>query len=133
MKEQSSLVEKRGRLSLEKYKERVKVIRYSVTFAGGAAAFLVTAKTELALEIEAHLLKYSLLFWGATIFTGFLQYILSYREVWYDQRLPRGALRKKLFFPVELALLYAVLALHPILMICSIVFTVFTLWRAFPA
>lgn len=121
--------EKIGQLSREKYAERVNVIKYSITFAGAAVAFLVTAKTKLDFDISQTTLKLMLAFWGSAIFTGFLVYILSYREVWYHHKLNEG-LRKKLIPKVELPLLYFVLFAHPVLMILSIGYTVIALWKA---
>lgn len=121
--------ERVGQLSKEKYTERVNVIKYSITFAGAAVAFLVTAKTKLNFDIPQNTLKLMLAFWGSAIFTGFLVYILSYREVWYHQRLNEG-FRKSLIPRVELSLLYFVLFAHPVLMIVSIAYTVVALWKA---
>lgn len=123
--------ERPGQMGVDKYNERVKVLRYSIGFAGSAVAFLITAKTKLGLDFSMELFKYILFLWGATIFTGFLAYILSYREVWYLQRLPIKGLRRKFFFPIELTAHYIVITLHPLLMITSICLSVYSLWGAF--
>ena len=122
-------MEEIGQLSREKYAERVNVIKYSITFAGAAVAFLVTAKTKLNFDISQSTLKLMLAFWGSAIFTGFLVYILSYREVWYHQKLTKG-LRKLIIPRVELSLLYFVLYAHPVLMFISIGYSVVALWQA---
>lgn len=122
--------EKIGQLSREKYEERAKVIKYSITFSGGAVAFLVTATTKWELSIDPLILKITLLLWGTTIFTGFMVYIFSYREVWYHQRLPKG-LRKKIMPIIELILLYIAMFIQAPALFFSVAFTAFGLWKAF--
>ena len=121
--------EKIGQLGREKYAERVNVVKYSITFAGAAVAFLVTAKSELNFDISQSTLKLMLAFWGSAIFTGFLVYILSYREVWYHPKLKEGSLKARTL-KVESSLLYFFLYAHPVLMFLSIVYTVVALWNA---
>jgi len=122
-------IEKTGQLSKEKYKERVAILTYSITFAGSAVAFLITAKEKLGVNISNFDLKIMLIFWGVTVLTGFGEYILSYREVWYHQRLPNG-LRKQLIPKIELALLYLVMFIHPISMFAAIIYSIISLWRS---
>jgi hypothetical protein len=55
--------------------------------------------------------------------------MLSYREVWYHQRLPEG-FRKQLFRPVELALLYATMIVHPLTLLGAVALTGYSLMRA---
>lgn len=118
-------------LSESKYKERVSVLKYSITFSGAAVAFLVSAQNQLALQIPSDLLRPTLLSWGITIVSGFLQYVLSYREAGYHQRLPMG-LRKRIIPKAELVLLYIVMFIQPLAMFASLALTVAALWKAFP-
>jgi len=119
-------------LSQPRYKERVALIKYSITFSGAAVAFLVSAKTQLGLQISSDLLRMTLLAWGITIVSGLLQYVFSYREAGYHQRLPMG-LRKKIIPKLELIVLYVVLFIHPVAMVLGLILTVIGLWNAFPA
>lgn len=118
-------------LSESKYKERVNVLKYSITFSGAAVAFLVSAKTQLGLQIPSGLLRLTFLGWGITLVTGFLQYVLSYREAGYHQRLPMG-LHRKIIPKIELVLLYIVMFVHPMAMFAALSLTVATFWKAFP-
>jgi hypothetical protein len=51
--------EKIGQLSEKKYTERVSALKYSITFAGSAVAFIITAKTKLNIDIPTNDLKFT--------------------------------------------------------------------------
>jgi hypothetical protein len=76
-------------------------------------------------------LKWVLLAWGVTIFAGFVQYILSYREVWYYGTYENS--KYKLIFWPEYVLLYTAIIVHPIAMLISIALTVLLLLRSLPS
>lgn len=116
-------------LSPERYAERVQLYKYSITFAAAAVAFLITAREKLNVSIDGRSLKILLVSWGIAIFTGFSVYVLSYREVWYYRLLPDED-RNKTSEKVELFLIYAVMFLHVISMLFSVVFTTVSLWNS---
>jgi hypothetical protein len=116
-------------LSLERYKERVELYKYSITFAAAAVAFLVTAREKLNVNIDGRSLKILFASWGAAIFTGFAVYVLSYREVWYYRLLPEKD-KNKPSEQIELFLIYAMMYLHVISMLFSVVFTTVSLWNS---
>lgn len=122
---------KKNGLYKEKYQERSKIIKYSLNFSGIAVAFIITAKTNLDVHVDSQNLRIILLFWGITIFSGYLAYILSYREVYYHHLLPIG-LRRKIFPILEILLLYITMIVQPIAMLISIGITAFHIWKAFP-
>ncbi len=113
-------------LSPERYTERVQLYKYSITFAAAAVAFLITAREKLNVNIDGRSLKTLLASWGLAIFTGFAVYVLSYREVWYYRLLPDED-RNKTSEKVELFLIYAMMYLHVISMLFSVVFTTVSL------
>ncbi len=116
-------------LSPERYKERVELYKYSITFAAAAVAFLVTAREKLNVSIDGRSLRILLASWGLAIFTGFAVYVLSYREVWYYRLLPETD-KHKPSEKVELFLIYAMMYLHVISMLFSVVFTTISLWNS---
>jgi hypothetical protein len=116
-------------LSPERYKERIELYKYSITFAAVAVAFLVTAREKLNVSIDGSSLKILLASWGTAIFTGFAVYVLSYREVWYYRLLPEKD-KNKASEKVELLLIYLTMYLHVISMLFSVVFTTVSLWNS---
>jgi hypothetical protein len=116
-------------LSPERYTERIQLYKYSITFAGAAVAFLVTASEKLNVSIDGRSLKILLASWGLAIFTGFAVYVLSYREVWYYRLLPDED-RNKRSEKVELFLIYAMVYLHLVSMLFSVAFTTISLWNS---
>ena len=116
-------------LSLERYAERIQLYKYSITFAGAAVAFLITAREKLNVGIGGPSLKILLASWGLAIFTGFGVYVLSYREVWYYRLLPDED-RNKASEKVELILIYIMMYLHVISMLFSVAFTTVSLWNS---
>jgi ABC-type transport system involved in cytochrome c biogenesis permease subunit len=116
-------------LSPERYTERIQLYKYSITFAGAAVAFLITAREKLNVSIDGRSLKILLASWGVAIFTGFAVYVLSYREVWYYRLLPDED-RNKTSEKIELFLIYAMMYLHVISMLFSVAFTTVSLWNS---
>jgi hypothetical protein len=125
-------MEEFGCLSVEKYRERVSVLRYSIAFSGAASAFLVKARVDLGFALGGKcLLHWTLFCWGMAIVTGFLAYVLSYREVWYHQREGRdGSHWHRTLRAIEVGLVYVSLTLHVFLMIGSNVLTAIVFWRS---
>jgi hypothetical protein len=119
-----------GQLSDNRYKERVALIKYSLTFSGAAAAFLISISTKQDSLLHLKDIKFILLIWGVTIISGFLQYVLSYREVYYHRHLMSG-LRKQIIPRVELFLLYIMMFVHPFAMLIGLIMTSIFLWSAF--
>jgi hypothetical protein len=118
-------------LTKNKYRERTKVLQYSLTFSGAAVAFIVTAKEKLGFSFPSSNLKWVLLAWGVTIFASFVQYILSYREVWYYESKEPTDKKRFLFWP-EYILLYGSIFVQPIAMLISIILTVLLLLKGLP-
>lgn len=115
-----------SRLPQDKYAARVELLKYSITFAGAAVAFVITAIEKLSVRLEPTKLKWLLASWGLVIFTGFVMYVLSYRETWYYPRIgDRWSWAEKL----ERYTLYVALFMHPLLMLFAAGSTVYVLWK----
>jgi hypothetical protein len=77
-------------------------------------------------------LKWVLLGWGVAIFAGFIEYILSYREVWYYKEYPdkRQKLWRFRIFWCERIAFYTAMVVQPIALLLSIALTVGDLYSA---
>ena len=103
------------------YSERCKAYKYSMSFCGGAVAFITLAKKELGLSLDANreLLLLTLAAWGIAIFAGFIVLNLSLREVWYWPEVrEKWWLRRYHIDRVELGVLCLMMPIH---LICVLV------------
>jgi len=120
-----------GQLPKDAYEERCKAYRYSITFCGGAVAFLALAKNDFGADYPSELLGSVLAVWGLAIFAGFAVLNLSLREVWMYQRLPDTSWLKRCRCDLfELFLLGIMMLVHIICVLTGVAVTAFLLLRS---
>lgn len=106
-----------------KYRERVSLLRFTISLCGAVAAFLVTVSKDANIEFNRAILSYTLLVWGISMTSGVGAYVLSYREIWYHPRLPEKSIRKRYIAPVEFFFVYLFLVFHPLSLIVALIMT----------
>ena len=120
-----------GQLPKDVYHEKCKAYKYSVSFCGGAVAFVALAKDRFGADYPGSLLLIVLAAWGLAVFSGFAVLNLSLREVWYYQRLPDTSWLKRYRVDlIELTLLAIMAPLHCICALAGVAATTLLMFRS---
>ena len=123
--------EKSKHISIEEYYKKIKRIKFCITFTVAAIYFFILAKDDIEVKMDKNIFIYALIIWGATFLTAFVEYILFFRKVWYHQRLPEKELQNNFSVKIELTLFNISRILLPLLMIFSIIFSFYVMWKFF--
>ena len=120
-----------GQLPKEAYVERVKAYKYSISFCGGAVAFLALARDKFDASYPSALLGSALAAWGLAVFAGFAVLNLSLREVWMYPRLPETVWLKRYHIDLfELLVLAMMMVTHVSCVLVGVATTAFLLFRS---